>query len=134
MSGISINERPFFSVCIPCFNHADYVGKTIRSVLEQDFADFEIVIADNASTDDSRAVIKSFGDPRIRLIENRYNIGFAPNLQRVTQYARGRYINLVSSDDLMNAGALRAYADLIAQHPQESAQLVLMSQALEIDG
>lgn len=129
-----MSERPFFSVCIPCFNHAKYVGKTIRSVLEQDFEDFEIVVSDNASTDDSRAVVKSFQDPRIRLIENRYNIGFAPNLQRVTQHARGRYINLLSSDDLMNPGALRAYVDLIAQQGADAERLVLMSQAWEIDG
>lgn len=124
---------PLFSICIPCFNHGQYVGKTVRSVLDQDFEDFEIVIADNASTDNSRDVIRSFCDPRIRLIENRYNIGFAPNLQQVTRHAKGRYINLLSSDDMMDPGALRTYAELIAQHRPDAHRLVLMSQAWEID-
>lgn len=110
------------------------MGKTIQSVLDQDFADFEIIIADNASTDDSPDVIRSFKDSRLQLIENKYNIGFAPNLQQVTRHARGRYINLLSSDDIMNPGALRTYAELIVQHPADAHRLVLMSQAWEIDG
>jgi glycosyltransferase involved in cell wall biosynthesis len=126
-------ERPFFSVCIPCFNHGRYIGATIQSVLDQDFGDFEIVVADNASTDDSRDVVRSFKDSRIRLIENRFNIGFAPNLQRVTEPARGRYLNLLSSDDVMEPGALRVYHDLIRTHQADGRHLVLMSQAWEID-
>lgn len=129
-----MHERPFFSICIPCYNHGTYIGQTIQSVLDQDFEDFEIVVADNASPDHSREVVKGFKDPRIRLIENRYNIGFAPNLQQVTRHARGRFFNLLSSDDLMNAGALATYADLIEQHPESLDRLVLMSQAWRIDG
>ena len=127
-------QAPFFSICIPCYNHGAYVGQTIQSVLDQDFDDFEIVVADNASPDDSREVVRRFDDPRIRLIENRYNIGFAPNLQQVTRPARGRFINLLSSDDLMSPGTLRTYAGLIEQHQQNADRLVLMSQAWEIDG
>ena len=129
-----MSDQPFFSICIPCYNHGAYIGKTIQSVLDQDFGDFEIVVADNASPDNSREVVKRFDDPRIRLIENRYNIGFAPNLQQVTRHARGRFINLLSSDDLMNPGALSTYATLIAQHPADTDRLVLMSQAWIVDG
>jgi glycosyltransferase involved in cell wall biosynthesis len=128
-----MNSTPFFSICIPCFNHAEYIGKTIRSVLDQDFDDFEIIVADNSSTDNSRDIVRSFCDKRIRLIENRYNIGFAPNLQRVTETARGRFINVLSSDDLMNQGALRKYAEFIAMHPGRHSEIVLMSDAWEID-
>jgi len=129
-----MNGTPLFSICIPCFNHGRYIGKTIQSVLDQDVEDFEIVVADNASTDNSRQAIRSFADPRIRLIENRFNIGFAPNLQQVTQHARGQYLNLLSSDDIMNVGALRTYSDLIARFQKDAQRLVLMSQAWEIDG
>ena len=128
-----MSDSPFFSICIPCYNHGAYIGQTIQSVLDQDFEDFEIVVADNASPDNSREVVKGFDDPRIRLIENRYNIGFAPNLQQVTRHARGRFFNLLSSDDLMNPGALGTYAELIAQHPDHKDWLVLMSQAWQVD-
>src|SRR5689334_11988186 len=95
-----LTTGPFFSVCIPCFNHGRYLGETISSVLEQDFDDFEVLVADNASTDNSKEVARSFCDPRIQLLENRYNIGFAPNLQRVTETAKGKFMILLSSDDL----------------------------------
>ena len=68
--------------------------------MSQTFQDFEIIIADNCSTDNSIEIIESFNDDRIRLIKNEYNIGFAPN-QKVTQHAKGEYINLLSSDDMM---------------------------------
>lgn len=128
------SDRPFFSICIPCFNHGGYIGKTIQSVLNQQIEDFEIVVADNMSSDDSRDVVRSFKDGRIRLIENRVNIGFAPNLQQVTRHARGRFINLLSSDDIMGADALSTYADLIQEYRQDGERLVLMSQAWEING
>ncbi len=129
-----MTHAPLFSICIPCFNHGRYIGQTLESVLSQDFDDYEIVVADNASTDNSRDVVRSFCDPRIRLIENRFNIGFAPNLQQVTRHARGRYLNVLSSDDIMNPGALRTYAALIARYGGSSRGLVLMSQVWKIDG
>lgn len=126
-------HRPKFSICIPCFNHAAYIGTTIQSVLDQSFEDFEIIIADNVSTDDSLSVVRSFRDPRLRVIENRYNIGFAPNLQRVTETARGEYLNLLSSDDVMEREALATYAQII-ETAGEDRPLVLMSQCWQIDG
>ena len=128
-----MNEVPLFSICIPCFNHAQYVGRTIQSVLEQDFDDFEIVVADNASTDGSREVVRSFNDPKVRLIENRYNIGFAPNLQQVTREAKGRFLNVLSSDDLMQRGTLWQFKRVIDDCGQDAHRLVLLSQAWEID-
>ena len=118
-------STPFFSICIPNFNYARYIGDTIQSVLDQDYDDYEIIIADNASTDHSMDVINTYAgrDSRIRVIQNRYNIGFAPNLQRATESARGTYMNLLSSDDQMKAGALRAYADAIRETDVQDAVL-----------
>jgi GT2 family glycosyltransferase len=128
-----MDSDPLFSVCIPCFNHGKYIGETIRSVLEQDFDKFEIVISDNCSTDDSRDVVRSFGDKRIRLFENRYNIGFAPNLQRVTREARGHFLILLSSDDLMRPGALRQYARIFRDQGARAESTVVTSACDVID-
>ena len=125
--------NPRFSICIPCFNHGRYIGQTIQSVLDQSYTDFEIIIADNASTDDSLSIIRGFRDPRIRVIENRYNIGFAPNLQRVTESAAGEFVNLLSSDDLMESDALSIYADILTGFTNHH-ELLLMSQCWQIDG
>lgn len=123
-----------FSVCIPNFNYAKYLGETISSVLDQSFSDFEIIVADNASTDDSIKVVESFKSPKIRLIKNRYNIGFAPNLDRATEDARGEHMILLSSDDLMKKDALGAYAEVLRSLGDKRRNSVLTSAFDVIDG
>jgi len=110
------------SVMIPNFNYGRYIGETIESVLAQDLgrdlgrdrSHFEIVVCDNASTDDSVRVVSGYGDPRIRLAVNPCNVGFSSNLERVAAMARGRRMLLLSSDDRMTPGALAAYERLEA--------------------
>jgi glycosyltransferase involved in cell wall biosynthesis len=103
---------PALSVMIPNYNYGRYIGETIRSVLDQAPADLEVVVADNASTDDSVAVVRGLDDPRIRIEVNPCNLGFAPNLERVASMARGRRMLLLSSDDRMGPGAIDAYLRL----------------------
>ncbi|MCE9577117.1 MAG: glycosyltransferase [Deltaproteobacteria bacterium] len=103
---------PALSVMIPNFNYARYIAETIHSVLDQAPPDIEVVVCDNASTDDSIQVIEGVGDPRLRLSVNACNVGFAGNLERVAAMARGRRLLLLSSDDRMGRGAVEAYARL----------------------
>ncbi|NDJ61555.1 MAG: glycosyltransferase [Chloroflexi bacterium] len=119
--------QPTFSVCIPNYNYGHFIGETIQSVLDQTYPLFEVIIADNASTDNSVEVIRSFNDDRIRLVENRYNIGFAPNLQRATMYAQNDFINLLSSDDQMKPDALETYVEIIREMSDQAERLVLYS-------
>lgn len=104
-----------FSICIPNYNYGRYIGETIQSVLDQDYEDFEILISDNQSTDNSWEVIQGFAakDKRIKAWQNAANLGFAGNLDAVSSKASGDYHLLVSSDDLMNPGALSFYAQFI---------------------
>src|SRR5512142_3007624 len=99
-------DRPAFSICIPNFNYARYIGETIKSVLDQTYPNYEIVVVDNASTDNSVEIVRSFGSDRIRLFQNEYNVGFAPNLDRAAMRALHPYIIMLSSDDLMRPTAL----------------------------
>src|SRR5688572_24593322 len=121
-----------FSVCIPNFNYARYLGRTIQSVLDQRGADFEVLISDNASTDDSVAVANSFGDPRIKISINRCNVGFARNLDKAAGQATGDFIIMLSSDDVMRAGALAAYARVIEQLGVERAQSTVLTASAEV--
>lgn len=118
---------PFFSVCIPNFNYARYLGQTIRSVLDQTFQDFEIIVSDNASTDNSVEVVRSFQDRRIRLVQNSCNIGYAPNLDKATESSTGQYLILLSSDDIMKQGALAEYAAIIRSLERPRMDLVISS-------
>lgn len=101
-----------FSICIPNFNYASYIGRTIASVLAQTYSNFEVLVSDNASTDDSTAVVAGFADPRIALSVNRWNVGFAGNLDRACRSATGDRMILLSSDDLMEPDALSTYTAL----------------------
>lgn len=109
------SEAPIaLSVMIPNFNYGRYIGETIQSVLAQAPSNVEIVVSDNASTDDSVKTVATFGDPRIRINVNPCNVGFSSNLERVAQMARGNRMLLLSSDDKMAAGAIEAYRKLEA--------------------
>ena len=122
-----------FSVCIPNYNYGRYIGQTLESVLSQSYPHFEVIVADNASTDDSVRVVESFHDPRVRLIRNQYNIGFAPNLDRATASARHEFMLLLSSDDLMRPGALASYAQVLSSLGDRASNAVLTSAIDEID-
>lgn len=98
-----------FSICIPNYNYERYLGRTIQSILDQVDADLEILVSDNASTDGSAALVRRFGDPRIRLHVNACNVGFSGNLDRSASMASGELMIMLSSDDLMRPGALATY-------------------------
>jgi glycosyltransferase involved in cell wall biosynthesis len=128
-----MKKRPLFSVCIPNFNYSNYIRETIASVLAQDESSLEIVVADNASTDDSCAVVNSFDDKRIRLIRNAVNVGFAANIDRATETAMGTYMLVLSSDDIMRPGALSVYRDTFYALGADAARTVLTSAVDIID-
>jgi glycosyltransferase involved in cell wall biosynthesis len=127
-----MSDFPFFSVCIPNYNYERFIAKTLQSVLEQTFFDFEVIVVDNASTDNSWEVIKEYAarDKRIRIFRNQYNIGFAPNLQKATAKALGQYLVLLSSDDLMYPDALSSYREIIGDREDP---IVLHAGTDEID-
>lgn len=116
-----------FSVCVPNYNYDQYLEETIRSALNQDYENLELIVADNASTDRSIDIVERINDSRVRLIKNRYNIGFAPNLQRATESAVGEFIHLLSSDDIIKSGALSNYAAIIQKYHEHKKNLVLVS-------
>lgn len=97
---------PKVSILIPVYNGSRIVGETLNSVLGQDFKDYEVVIVDDASTDNSGEVIKSNSDPRIRYFRNEQNLGYPRNLERCRLKARGEILFLMSQDDLLASEAL----------------------------
>ncbi len=128
-----MNQEIKFSICIPNYNYANYIGKTIDSVLGQTYSNFEILVADNASTDKSVEVINGYDDPRIKLIQNNINVGFAPNLDKASDLASGDYMLMLSSDDLMHERALEVYAEQISKYDGLNKPLVLCSSMVRID-
>jgi glycosyltransferase involved in cell wall biosynthesis len=103
------------SVCVPNYNYGAYLGTTLESVLDQGYADVEVVISDNASTDDSWSVAEGFvaRDARVLASRSDRNHGFAANLDRAVQMSSSPWCVLLSSDDLMLPGALDTYAAVV---------------------
>lgn len=100
-----------FSVCIPNFNYEKYLRETLESVVSQHFKDFEVVVSDNASTDKSLEIIQDYENkyPYIRYKVNHTNVGFAGNLDKSAEMAKGEWMIMLSSDDLMTPEALSDY-------------------------
>jgi glycosyltransferase involved in cell wall biosynthesis len=98
------NERYFvekISVLIPMYNNEKTIGKAVTSVLMQRACDFEIVISDDHSNDNSVAVAKKFITPQVRLVEHYVNKGCGVNLNRAVAYARNDILYFLCGDDVL---------------------------------
>jgi glycosyltransferase involved in cell wall biosynthesis len=94
------NKKPLVSVCIPTYNAEKTVGSTVQSILNQTYQNLEIVIVDNASTDNTLGLLQQFRDPRIKIYTNSKNIGGEKNWSRCIELASGEYIAIFHADDL----------------------------------
>jgi hypothetical protein len=101
---------PTVSVCIPVYNNASTLLRCLDSVLAQDGVDFEVVVVDDDSSDDSVAVATAALNATGRLIRNRPRLGLAGNHNRCMDLARGKYIQFVHADDWLLPGALQTLA------------------------
>jgi glycosyltransferase involved in cell wall biosynthesis len=111
-----MNATPLLSFIVLSYNYADYIGQTIQSILHQTVPDFEVVIVDDASSDRSLEVIRSFADDRIRLLVNDRNLGGAASYNRAVQAATGKYlVNLDSDDWIVPDKVERQLAELTRQ-------------------
>lgn len=102
--------QPLVSVCIPVYNGAKYIAETIQSVLAQTYSNIEILVQDNASTDETGNVLREIAakNSRIDIERNEINCGMAANWNLVINRARGDYIMLLSADDLLMRNFIEA--------------------------
>ncbi|NMI00322.1 glycosyltransferase [Pseudonocardia sp. K10HN5] len=98
--------QPSVSVCIPVYNGERFLAETIRSVLDQTYRDFELVLLENASTDASFDIMRSFSDPRIRIERNPSTLSQPDNWNRAVELCRAPLIKLVCADDLLHPRCL----------------------------
>lgn len=96
----TINETPLISVLMPVYNCELYVKEAIESILNQTHSNFEFLIIDDASTDQTLSIIKTFIDPRIMLIEKPVNTGLTNSLNLGLKLAKGKYIARMDGDDI----------------------------------
>lgn len=114
-------SRPLLSVCVPLYNRATEVAPLIESVLTETFTDWEIVLSEDASPDQTaiREAVAPFrgrlGD-RLRYVENPETLGYDGNFRQLVRLARGRYVFILGNDDRVAPGAFQAIADALTRY------------------
>lgn len=112
---------PTVSVLIPSFNHARFLKATVESVLNQSFSDFELIISDDCSTDDSKKIIDSFSDERIKKIFSEKNRGTVRSLNSMLEIAKGKYIAVLGSDDIWEKDKLSKQVEFLENNLEYAA-------------
>src|SRR5687768_8586869 len=98
------------SVLIPAYNAAPWIEAAVESVRRQTFADWEIVAVDDASTDDTHALLRSFAGPQVRVERNAQNLGMTANWNRCLSFATGDLVLKLDADDVLKPRALELLA------------------------
>jgi glycosyltransferase involved in cell wall biosynthesis len=110
--------NPFFSVVITSYNRARIVRRCLDSCLAQTWTDFEVIVVDDGSGDDTVAELATYSDPRLRVVAHEHNRGINPARFTGVNAARGEWVVVVDSDDELIEGALARLRELIATLPE----------------
>lgn len=110
-----------FGIVIPVYNGADYVEDAIDSALAQTHEEFDLVVVDDGSTDDTRALVRVYDDPRVRLVANDHNRGIPETVNRGVRAVDGSILAILDHDDVWAPDKLRQHARV---HEETDAALV----------
>ena len=108
---------PLVSVIMPVYNAEKYVGLAIDSILKQTFTDFEFLIFNDGSSDNSKQIIESFKDPRIKFYDSVSNSGYVAHLNRGIELATGKYIARMDADDISLPERFELQVNFLESHP-----------------
>ncbi|MHA6193670.1 glycosyltransferase family 2 protein [Pseudomonas wadenswilerensis] len=119
---VSAKERPLVSICIPVYNHQQYVEQCIRSIIAQDYQRIELIVIDDGSPDNSAAVVESLiatCDARFERFEfrSRANKGLSGTLNEGLEWSRGEYFCVIASDDAMLPVKTSTLVGYLESHP-----------------
>lgn len=111
-------NEPLVSLILLSYNYERYIGDSIRSVLAQTYSHWELIAIDDASTDGSLEVIRSFSDPRIRVLRSESNLGASASYNRAYACCRGQYVGSLDADDFLGPRKLELQVEGFARRPE----------------
>ncbi len=114
-TGFDLSAPPLLSVFMPTYNGARFVREAIESVLDNGFSDFELVVVDDASTDDTAGIVQTIRHPALRLVRNPVNLGVAAIRRQGVSLLRGQYMGLLDQDDIAAPGRFAAQINRLEQ-------------------
>jgi len=124
-------RSPAVSVCIPTFNGAPWIREAIESALAQDFSDLEVVVCDDASSDDTAELAGQFRDERVRVVAYPDRVGMARNWNRSVMASKGAYIKFLMQDDRLAPGCVGRMLEVLRESP--AIGMVFCSRDLALD-
>lgn len=111
-------KSPKITAFMAAYNVSRYIAESVSSILNQTFKDFEFIIIDDGSTDDTALVVKSFNDSRIRFLQNDGNKGIPFTRNRLLELAKGEYIAILDSDDIAYPDRFQLQLSFFTSHPE----------------
>lgn len=125
-----MKKKPKLSVVMPVFNGEKYLKEAIKSILDQTYKDFELIIIDDGSTDNTLKIISKFQDQRIKLYRNRKNLGLVPSLNTGLFKSSGLYIARCDADDIYDKERFRKQIQFLSINLE---YILVSSNAILID-
>jgi len=115
-----MGSEPTLTVVMPNYNHAQYLPKSLKALLDRDRPPDELIVIDDGSTDDSWNVIQDFARqyPRLRPYRNERNLGVLATVDRGLELARGDYFYGAAADDYVRPGFIEKSMALVSRHPE----------------
>lgn len=112
-------KHPKLTLAMPVFNGSNYIRDAMDSICAQTFTDFELIVCDNASQDDTCAIVEEYAarDDRIRLIRNKRNLGASANYNLGFEHGRGEYLKWCAHDDTLSPNFLQECVDVLDANP-----------------
>ena len=125
-------SEPFFSILVTTYNRAGLIRRCVDSALEQTFSDFEVVLVDDGSADDTQDVLAKLSDPRLRVISHDTNRGISPARRTAVEHARGEWLVICDSDWELFPHTLQRFYEILEQMPADAR--ILRSRMVWDDG
>ena len=113
----ALTTQPLITIAIPTRNRASLLKECVRSALAQTYSNIEVLVSDNASTDNTSAMLKSIQDPKLRVLTNLENIGIFGNFNRCLREAAGEYFILLPDDDALHPTFVERCIRLLQEEP-----------------
>ena len=112
-----MNPSPLVSVIMPVYNTENYIAQALESILNQTYTNLEILIADDSSNDNSRRIIDSYKDDRIRTFHNEFNLGYLKTCNKLFELVEGSYIAFQDADDWSDINRIESTLSFLLQNP-----------------
>jgi len=126
------SELPLVSVLMTAYNREKYIGAAIESVLASTYSNFELIITDDCSSDNTVQIARDYAskDPRVKVFVNEKNLGDYPNRNRAASHASGKYLKYIDADDFIYPWGLRLLVEMMEKFPEAGWGLCSLDQDL----